>query len=234
MFLPTKAVLALFATTLAASCGQVHHHHDQVFDPYIYEAEPNDFAFSAQGIGPIHVGESFLIRGHTNDHGTDPFDGFAFLADQPMDIEFSLQADDPGADFDVQLFDPYTGTTVASWETGWNPENGQFSVESSGMEFHLVVSSFHGSGNYTFEVRGRPLTWLGASAGLPLRAQGSAVRPEGAVDWSAYEGRKNVPETLQEVPSLRVTTVTIDPETGRTKVVEIRRFSSLEALQSDL
>ena len=50
---------------------------------------------------------------------------------------------------------PYTLATVARWETGANPEAGRFSVVSSGFEFHLVVSSFHGTGSYTLEVRGK-------------------------------------------------------------------------------
>ncbi len=214
---------ALFAAALLFTGSCVHVEDQPTYDPYTYEAEPNDFYYGAQGIGPICVGESFLIRGHIDDFGNDPFDGFAFRSDVPMDIEFALYADEPFDDFDVELFDPYTLQTVARWETGANPEAGRFSVVSSGFEFHLVVSSFHGSGSYTLEVRGAPLTWYGIGA-TQLAAQGISERAERSVDWTGY-AQRGTDGDADEVPAwVLMTTYEIDPTTGHTRRIDVRRL----------
>jgi hypothetical protein len=221
MFLRTKIALAVALIALAAGC--IHVDQSTPSDPYTYEVEPNDFAFSAQGIGPIDVRDRFLIRGQITDQGFDPFDGFAFKACGPMDIEFALTSDDPNADFDVQLFDPYTSTTVARWETSANPETGVFSLSNSGMEFHLVVSSFVGSGSYTLEVRGAPLTWFGDGEGVRFNAPGSGRAGGTRIDWTEYASR--VPASTEvSAPLLELTTLAIDPETGRTKILGVRRI----------
>lgn len=224
MFLRPQTLLAIAVATIASAC--IHVDDSASPDPYTYEIEPNDFALSAQGIGPIALGEQFLVRGHITDQGSDPYDGFAFQSDQPMDIEFSLFADDPAADFDLQLFDPYTGSTVASWETSANPECGHFSVLNSGVEFHLVVSSFVGSGTYTLEVRGVPLTWFGDGAGLSFAADGATRRADRIVDWTGYAAGKIAPEFQAPLPQLQVTTLSIDPETGHIRVADKRRWTA--------
>ncbi len=216
-------MMALSAAGLLLTQACVRVEDQPYYDPYTYEAEPNDFYWGAQGIGPICVGESFQIRGHIDDFGSDPFDGFAFRSDVPMDIEFALYADDPFDDFDVELFDPYTLATVARWETGANPEAGRFSVVSSGFEFHLVVSSFHGSGFYTLEVRGAPLTWYGVGA-TNLAAQGVSDRAIRSVDWTGYAHRGSG-ESADESPAwVLATTYEIDPTTGNTRRIDVRRL----------
>lgn len=179
MQLRARLVLSLAAAAFAGGCSRAHGHHHPPFDPYTYEIEPNDFYWTAQGIGPIDVGESVWLRGHVSDFTSDRYDGYAFQSWRPMDIEFHLTADDPHADFDIALFDPYTLTTVAVWESGSNHESGFFSVATAGTEFHLVVSSYTGTDSYTLEVRGTPLTF-----GL---ATGGARRADG-IDWERYRG----------------------------------------------
>ncbi len=216
-------MFALFAVGALLTQSCIHVEDDPYYDPTTYEAEPNDFYWGAQGLGPICVGQSFQIRGHIDDFGSDPFDGFAFRSEVPMDIEFALYADDPYDDFDVELFDPYTLTTVARWETGANPEAGRFSVVSSGFEFHLVVSSFHGSGAYTLEVRGAPLTWYGDGA-TQLAAQGVSDRAERSVDWTGY-ARRGAGESSDESPAWALmTTYEIDPGTGHARRIDVRRL----------
>jgi hypothetical protein len=139
-----------------------------------------------------------------------------------MDIEFALTSDDANADFDIALFDPYTGTTVATWETGLNPESGRFSVESTGFEFHLVVSSFFGSGAYTLEVRGAPLTWFGDAVG-GLAAAGVSARGERAIDWKDYAEARVDKDAVEGEPEVQITTLAIDPITGRVRGVQVLR-----------
>jgi hypothetical protein len=221
-----KLQLLLALTTLLPSCfvgvsgGGVH-----APDPYIHEWEPNDSAAFANGIGPIFPGDQFLIRGAVTDVGPDFFDGFAFLADQPSDIEFVLSSDDPYADLDLCLFDPYTGQTVACWE---NPgdESGIFSVHTGGTEFHLVVSSFSGSTFYTLAVRGFPFGYLdtagassaAASSGSSLRAAtGAAPVRERNRAWSEY-GSLGTADTSPRIEVLRQgTLVQVDADTGEVR-----------------
>lgn len=207
---------------LHGACG--HGHHGPAHDPYTHEIEPNNTFVNAQGIGPIFVGEQVLVRGHIEDFGPDLYDGFAFASGTPMDIEFALHADDPHADFDVMLFDPYTQTTVASWESAFNPERGTFSVGSAQFEFHLVVTSFHGAGAYTLEVRGAPLTFFGDGT-YALTAEGTARAGDGAVNWHPYGQITGAMDTeiedaVRREPLVQVTTLILDPETGR--LLEIR------------
>jgi hypothetical protein len=220
---PRTTALALVLATLA---GCHYDHDEQHYDPYLHEVEPNDFAFQAQGIGPIAVGDRFLIRGHASDQGFDPFDGFAFKSVEPMDVEFALLADEPFDDFDVELFDPYTGDTIASWETSLNPETGVFSVQSFGVEFHLVVSSFVGSGGYTLEVRGAPITWLGVTAQERLAGEGRGRGTKRTTDGPRYGAPKVPPEEPPAAPRMRRTTVFVDPDTGETRIVEVRQLEA--------
>lgn len=226
----TKFALPL---TLATLAGCVHVGEEPVDDPYVHEIEPNDFAFQAQGIGPIAVGDRFLIRGHASDQGFDPFDGFAFKAVEPMDVEFALHADDPFADFDIQLFDPYTGDTVASWETNLDPESGFFSVQTFGLEFHLVVTSFFGAGTYTLEVCGAPLSWFGIAAQEGFAAEGRGRGTDRAVDWKDYGRGKHRPEDRPAAPRVMRTTVFTDPATGETRIVEVRQYDAPGALAAE-
>jgi len=210
----------LAAATLAGACS--HHSSGHAhYDPYTYEVEPNDVYWNAQHLGSIAVGEEILLRGHVSDNGYDLYDGFAFHTAQPMEIEFALFADDPHADFDVELFDPYEGQTVAVWETGANPESGSFSIWSGGFEFHLVVSSFVGTGDYVLEVRGRPLGWLGAQA-AGIAATGLSTRAERSVDWTGYS-RPQAPAPLpRDLPVLKITTLELDPLSGELRGVRTR------------
>lgn len=226
----TLTLLALVASP-APAC--IYVDDTPYYDPYIYEVEPNDFFWSAQGIGPVSVGEQILLRGHIDDFGFDNYDGFAFQSTVPMDIEFALYSDNPNADFDVALFDPYTLSTVATWETGLNPETGRFSVWSSGFEFHLVVSSFFGSGDYTLEVRGKPLTWFGDGSN-GLTAQSLSGRAERAIDWKKYAGRSREEDAAASEPEFQITTLKIDPATGRVDGVRVQRVPRRAWLEHQL
>lgn len=139
-----------------------------------------------------------------------------------MDIEFSLDADDAFDDFDLELYDPYTNSTVARWESGANPETGRFSITSSGFEFHLVVSSFQGTGSYTLRVRGAPLSWPGDGE-YGLVAQGISERGARTVDWSGYGPQAAALDSEPEPFAVQITRFAIDPETGRVRRLETRR-----------
>jgi hypothetical protein len=238
--------LAWFAPALLALAPAcIYVDDDDYHDPYIEEAEPNDVHWSAMDLGTLGVGERLLLRGNVTDSGFDRFDGFAFRSAVPMDVEFALYAEDPHDDFDLELFDPYTLHTVAVWQSADNPESGFFSVWNSGFEFHLVVSSFHGAGNYTLEVRGTGLGWggdgvgaaaspnpgeagsRGAPAGLSATGRGGreeALRP--AVDWALYGVPRQAEAPQEEAgpPWVGVTLLTLDPVTGRVLGLERRRL----------
>ena len=223
MFPRTIGVLAALAATTALACVDSSDGGYVYVGPYTYEVEPNDFYWTAQGLGPMSVGKHFLVRGSVSDIGPDRFDGFAFLATTPMDVEFRLYADVPGADLDVALFDPYTGTTIASWETGSNPECGVFSVQTYGLEFHLVVNSYVGAGAYTLEVCAQPLTWGDGPSKAGLAALG-ALRPAAqARDWSGYAKLADPESATSPIPWVDLTTLLIDERTGRVLGQPIRR-----------
>jgi hypothetical protein len=221
---------AALALLVAPAC--IYVEDDDWHDPYIEEVEPNDVHWTAQQLGTVGVGETILVRGHVTDTGFDRFDGFAFRSEQPMDIHFELYADDPHVDLDLSLFDPYTHTTVASWETTANPEVGEFTVWSTAFEFHLVVSSFHGSGAYVLEVRGTPIGWYGDGAGAlaapatpgALGALGATDRTLRAIDWTGYADGGTAGTEPERDGGVELTTLLIDPATGRVEARTTRRL----------
>jgi hypothetical protein len=126
--------------------------------PILYEVEPNDEAWYANEVGPIIVGEHFLIEGHITECCPDPYDGFSFQALEPMEVELTLHAYDPAADLDFCIYDPQEDAMIACFEGTTNPEFGSLALALP-AEFHVVVSSWFGDSPYTLEVRTFPLIY---------------------------------------------------------------------------
>ncbi|MDP6538344.1 MAG: hypothetical protein QF903_01430 [Planctomycetota bacterium] len=124
--------------------------------PVLYEVEPNDEAWYANEVGPVVAGEHFLIEGHITECCPDPFDGFAFVAVEPMEVELTLHAHDPTADLDFCIYDPVADVMLACFEGMTNPEIGSVGLALP-AEFHVVVSSWYGDSPYTLEVRTYPM-----------------------------------------------------------------------------
>jgi hypothetical protein len=165
--------------------------------PYYAESEPNDGACCADDFGTLYAGEFLAIHGSISDSGFDPYDGFAFTAYQPMSVEFRLYADSPWADLDVCLYDPQLGITVDCFESPYNPETGVAHILAGGVDFHLVVNSFHGATGYTLEVEAFPLmlasgpapAGAGATFGAVQGAEHTAdEKPDRSAEFAAYSG----------------------------------------------
>jgi hypothetical protein len=209
------ALLSLVALVVGACDDDDHHHHGSSSPPVFREAEPNDDVFDANYFGLLYPGDLFYIDGFSTDRGTDPFDGFAFTAGQPIHVDFRLFIDDPFADFDVCLYDPQLDEIVACYETADNPESGGVDITLTNLEFHLVINSFVGEGPYSLEIAVTPLVVLreegevapAASAGL-ITATGAGGERRGALAYDSY--RRN--ETA--APTVNVLQVEVDPETG--------------------
>lgn len=142
-------------------------------DPVIGELEPNDGACCAQFVSFVGPGTSLEIAGFVTASGADPFDGFAFVADQPCEIDIALLAEDPLADLDVGVFDPQLGDFTYCLQTVLNPESGAFPVFFAQQEFHLVVTSAFAESAYRLHVEVRPLSATAAYA----PAAGAAADP---------------------------------------------------------
>lgn len=131
---------------------------------FLGESEPNDAACCADFLGFLSPGEIVTVQGFIDDSGFDPFDGFAFTANQPITVQFELFIDNPGADLDVCVYDPQLGFTVDCFESPFNPEFGSIDVFTGLTSFHLVVNSFAGASSYTLRVEVFPL-FAAATAG---------------------------------------------------------------------
>ncbi len=187
---PLRLALALPGIAFAASAC-VHSGHDH-HAPTYSESEPNDDACCADDFGVLAAGEFLSIEGFISDDGHDPFDGFAFEAWQPLEVEFRLISES-GADLDLCLYDPQIDLVVDCYETPYNPEVGTAFILAGGVDFHLVVNAFAGSGPYTLEVWASPL--YGATAPAASGAEASAlvaaaapapVRASPRSDFTAY------------------------------------------------
>ena len=186
---PRTIALALSLSLVAASCTKrsSDYHGPPIYD----EFEINDFSDQANDFGVLRPGDHFIIRGNISDAPCgpfsfcDPFDGFAFTAGEPIHVDFSLYMFGAGDDFDVCLYDPLLDLTIDCFQSPFNPELGGVDVFFGGLDFHLVVESFQGSGDYELEIEVYPLYESGPDApdqgSLPplsgLRARTSDAQP---------------------------------------------------------
>ena len=188
---PSSSLLAPAALGLLAACsssGAGHAHG--VLVPTVHEQEPNDAAFSAQGLGPLWGGDCLLISGHASTVDTD---GFAFVAAQDLEVRVDLDCYDPFADLDLCVWDPFLGEYVLCLLTPGD-EYGAFTV-AAGAEFHLVVDGYFGGAAYDLFVETSALQtgFASAAAGDSEQAEAAAqpIRAlSGNVDLSAVPAER--------------------------------------------
>jgi len=125
----------------------------------VLEAEPNDSADQAHFLGDLRPGDGLTVIGHATDDGSDPFDGFEIHALERATFELELVPTDPGADFDLYVFDPISLQVVAAFANPGNSESGSFTAKGS---FFLVLAPFSGESDYALS-----LTLAAPSAPLP-------------------------------------------------------------------
>jgi len=171
------------AVLLASSCRERDHHHPI---PVYQEWEVNDTELLANYIGTVGPGSRLFVEGDIRDDGFDPFDGFAFIVDRPVHVEFALWADDPYADLDICVWDPQIGAEVACYMTGDHPEVGAIDVLAGGIEFHLVVESYVGISSYSLEVTVYSL--VGDSA---APEGGATIRPSAPTELAQVDGESH-------------------------------------------
>ena len=208
--------LGLSFLALLAGCSASARRTVVVTSPVIVESEPNDSAFSPDGIGPVGFGTAYAIAGSVDGpetFGFDVYDGFAFFVRDAVEVEFILHAQNPYADLDFYVYDPFYDEYIARFESAFSPEYGAVTFPYLGEEFHIVVTSFSGSSDYTLEVIAHPLGGVFSSAT-------QAADPEAAEkDPSRMNGY------LKEAPSAPLeptTVVQFDRESG-----ELRTFDAL-------
>lgn len=119
--------------------------------PVFSEGEPNDAAWLAPWFGSMYPGESIYVAGFSTDDGSDPQDGLAFTGFGPCRIDFTLYVDDPWADLDVWVYDPYFGEFVAAFTLPYGDESGTFWLDVPSA-FHLVVVPAYGASSWTMAV----------------------------------------------------------------------------------
>ncbi|MSR62913.1 MAG: hypothetical protein EXS08_10765 [Planctomycetes bacterium] len=183
------ATLASVLSLALVACS--HHHHDSGGGgggiPVFVESERNDDPLTANDFGTLRPGDHFFIDGFVRDDLIDPFDGFQFLAAQPLHVDFQLFIGNATADLDVCLYDVQLDQTVACFATANDPEQGGVDVFAGGLAFQLVVESFVGDASYSLEIDVQPLfarapqgEGLGASlVGVDARAEHATEAQQG-------------------------------------------------------
>lgn len=225
----TQVLVSSLLSLLAAGCTG-HSNRELVADPVVpaptfYEAEPNDESFEANDMGILIPGDYFFIEGSVSDTGFDPFDGFLFTSGAPVHVDFRLFIDNRLADFDVSLYDPVYDEFLAFYETSDNPELGGVDVLSSFEDFHLVISSFIGSGTYALEIDVQPLYYreaeaasaAGSNAMLRPRLGNAAAQAEaelGILPSRSLEALAGYRSKAQQDQELEVLSTQLDPITG--------------------
>jgi hypothetical protein len=143
------AAISCIALALAG-CHHRHSSKPRIASGLVGEVEPNDSAFNANYLGHLYGGDGVRVLGRIS--AADLYDGFAFVAGEPLSVRFVLRADDPGADLDVCVYDPYIDDFVLCFEDPLDPEVGSFDVLDAGAEFHIVVTPFAGVSDYELEI----------------------------------------------------------------------------------
>ncbi|HJO27536.1 MAG TPA: hypothetical protein QF730_09850 [Planctomycetota bacterium] len=174
----------------------------------IYEDEPNGLACCPDNMGTLYVGESMHIRGSVDDCCIDVFDGFAFTPADLCTVQFTLDADSAFADLDLGLYDPWTGSFTAIFDSPYNPEFGSFLVLEPGRPFHLVVSSYSGDSSYSLRVDCLPFNYGPAAdtGGGPPSAVGALAQASESPGASGASGQSakllaaDWDEYLQQIP----------------------------------
>ena len=194
-FLVLLAMLPLLASCTRRSSGTIFFGSN-----VILENEPNNHASNPDPIGGIFVGADYLIEGSVVENqsafeygpplGADYFDGFAFVVEEPSEVEFFLTAHNPAADLDIWIYDPFYNQYIAKFESIFDPEVGTVTFPFVGEEFHVVVSSYAGNSSYRLEVVSYPLNGYygpAQSAGAEL----SRFTPGTAAPVEAPKAEKN-------------------------------------------
>ena len=175
--------------------------------PAYLESEPNDDETSANDFGVLYPGDLFVIEGHSTDDGSDPFDGFSFVAGGPLHVDFRLFDPPYSADLDVWLYDPQLGEVVGYFETENHPESGGVDVVQAGLEFHLLVTSYWGRGDYELELEVSTLApaALAAGAAPGIGPSRGSVLASGATPIAApaQRPRRLAPEDYRSAPTSR-------------------------------
>lgn len=211
---------------LVAGCSSSGRRTVVVSSPVIVESEPNDSAFQPDGIGPVGFGSFYTIAGSIDgpeSFGFDAYDGFAFVVNDPVEVEFILHSHNPAADLDFYIYDPFNDSYIAAFESIFAPEYGAVAFPYLGEEFHVVVTSFTGSADYTLEVIAHPLNGTFSAA--------TAAEPEEASDKE--RSRMNGYLKEQVAPPLEPTRIVqINPESGEQRVFDaLHDGESIRALR---
>ena len=173
------ALAGVFAVTGCAE-GHGSSHSDPPGPPVYQEAEPNDSPFGADWFGGLYVHENFFIEGHVDAFGPDVYDHFEFMAEEPIAVEFWLDAWTPGADIDLCLIDPDNGDVLACYDSPYGSESGYFTIDWPGKHFVLMVETWVYDTGYTLEIftshHPAPSSDGGDGSASPLAADGPAAK----------------------------------------------------------
>lgn len=191
----------------------------------IHESEPNNHASNPDSIGGIWVGSEYLIEGSVVENqsafeygpplGADYFDGFAFVVEEPSEVEFFLTAHNPHADLDIWIYDPFYNEYIATFESIFDPEVGTVTFPYVGEEFHVVVSSYAGNSSYRLEVAAYPLNGYYG----PAQSADSAESSKGSERMAPYRRAEPEPDPEPERVTLRRGSIVTIDEAGNARVL---------------
>ncbi|MFT5289497.1 MAG: hypothetical protein ACI8QS_003287 [Planctomycetota bacterium] len=225
-----QAALSLALGLLSTGCVRSSSDNGP---PSYSESEFNDTAAEANYFGVLNPGDRFIIRGDISDqlcdpfNYCDPFDGFAFTAGQAIHVDFALVADLSSHDFDVCIYDPQLDLTIDCFQSGGRTELGGVDIFAGGLDFHLVLESYIGTGGYDLEIDVYPLFGLEAGGsemepsaldqGIAAdRSDAAPSREDASSNGFAAYGIGDLGEVEADEPATQFIRIDINKETGVT------------------
>lgn len=122
-------------------------------DTYV-ELEPNDTPFLADFVTVVDPSTFLVVDGHVEAIGIDVVDHIEFEADQPVEIEFFLEAFGPFGDVDVSIYDPIADVVLATYASAGSFESGTIVVHEPGRPFQFVIEAFDEDSAWSLELVG--------------------------------------------------------------------------------
>ncbi|QDV06993.1 hypothetical protein Poly30_25120 [Planctomycetes bacterium Poly30] len=155
----SAAVLAaVLAASLLTGCEPARHHHGPPAPQPVYftELEPNDTPDFPDFVGYVDELSFLVVEGHVEAFGYDIVDHIEFIADQPMEVDFTLEAFGAYGDVDVSIYDPIANQIVGTYASDGRYEAGTLVIHEAGRPFQFIIEAYNTSSAWSLEIVGYP------------------------------------------------------------------------------
>ncbi len=153
----TLVLGAIALIALASGCRRVSHIPDTPPGPVLFlEIEPNDSPDFPDFVAVLNSSSFLAVRGSVEAVGFDIVDHIEFEANQPIEVDFYLEALSPFGDVDVSIYDPIDNVIVGTYAFSGPSEFGTIVIHEPGRPFQFVIEAFDSNTVWDLELTTYP------------------------------------------------------------------------------